>query len=51
MQIIITLAGKSKRFYEAGYKKPKFILKVRDKAIIEHVVEMFDTTNDDFFFL
>ena len=51
MQIIITLAGKSKRFYEAGYKKPKFILKVRDKAIIEHVVEMFDTTNDDFYFV
>jgi len=51
MQIIITLAGKSKRFYEAGYSKPKFILELKDKTILEHVVSMFDTTNDDFYFV
>ena len=51
MQIIITLAGKSKRFYKAGYNKPKFILELKDKTILEHVVSMFDTTNDDFYFV
>lgn len=51
MQIIITLAGKSKRFYKAGYNKPKFILELKDKTILEHVVSMFDITNDDFYFV
>jgi dTDP-glucose pyrophosphorylase len=50
MNIIITLAGHSRRFMKAGYTKPKFLLNVGDIPMIEHVLNMFDLT-DKFFFV
>ena len=50
MNVIITLAGHSRRFLEAGFTKPKFLLNVGDRPMIEHVVMMFDLT-DKFFFV
>ena len=51
MNIIITLAGKSLRFFSEGYKKDKFLLPTYDnKIVLEHVVEMF-SPNDKFHFI
>ena len=37
MNVIITLAGESKRFIKAGFKDDKFLLKVGDQTILEKV--------------
>jgi len=47
MDVLITLAGQSKRFYKAGYKKPKFLLPVGNSTIIEEIIGKFDD-NDRF---
>ena len=41
MHIIIPLSGIGKRFIEAGYTDPKPLIKVEDKPIIEHVINLF----------
>ena len=41
MQIIIPMVGKSIRFKKAGYKTPKFLLKIKNKYVIEHVIDLF----------
>ena len=50
MNIIITLAGHSRRFKEAGYKVPKFLIEINGKRMLEHVIEMFDA-NDNYYFI
>ena len=50
MNVIITMAGHSRRFKEAGYKIPKFLIPIEGKPMIEHVVSMFDYT-DTFHFV
>ena len=42
MKIIIPMSGIGKRFVEAGYKDPKPLIKVENKTIIEHVINLFD---------
>ena len=49
MNVLITLAGQSKRFYNAGYKKPKFLLPIGSSTVISEVVKKFDD-NDTFHF-
>ena len=41
MNIVIPMAGHSRRFAEAGYSGPKALLQVDDKLMIEHVFDMF----------
>ncbi|MDP4268081.1 MAG: NTP transferase domain-containing protein [Bacteroidota bacterium] len=41
MQIIIPMSGIGKRFLDAGYAVPKFLIDVDGKPMIEHVVNMF----------
>lgn len=41
MHIIIPLSGIGKRFIDSGYPDPKPLIKVEDKPIIEHVVNLF----------
>ena len=41
MQIIIPMSGFGERFRTAGYTKPKPLIQVHQKPIIEHVVNMF----------
>ena len=41
MNIVIPMVGLGKRFSDAGFKKPKPLIDVRGKAIIEHAVESF----------
>jgi len=47
MDVLITLAGQSKRFYKAGYKKPKFLLPIGNSTVISEVIKKFDD-NDTF---
>ena len=47
MDVLITLAGQSKRFYNAGYKKPKFLLPIGNSTVISEVIKKFDD-NDVF---
>ncbi|EAL4613300.1 NTP transferase domain-containing protein, partial [Campylobacter jejuni] len=52
MNIIIPATGIGKRFKEAGYKDLKpFIKVVKDKVILDYVVECFDTQKDIFYFI
>jgi NDP-sugar pyrophosphorylase family protein len=41
LQVIIPMSGIGKRFIDAGYTEPKPLIKVDDKYIIEHVVNLF----------
>ena len=45
------MAGKSERYFKQGFTKPKFLLPVGNKTMIEKVVEMFDAKNDEFIFI
>lgn len=51
MKIIIPMSGIGKRFVEAGYQDPKPLIKVENKTIIEHVINLFDKENDDYVFI
>ena len=44
INVIIPMAGHSRRFLEAGYTKPKALLPVGNSTMIERVVNMFDPT-------
>lgn len=41
MHIVIPMSGVGKRFSDAGYLKPKFMLPANRKPIIQHVIELF----------
>ena len=41
MQIVIPMVGDSNRFKKSGYKVPKFLLKINNRYIIEHVINLF----------
>ena len=48
MNIIVTMAGKSKRFKKAGIKQPKFLLPLSgDSTAISEVLNTYDD-NDNF---
>lgn len=49
MQLIVPMSGIGQRFKEAGYKKPKPLIKVEEKTIINHVYEMFPQVSSIFF--
>lgn len=49
MNIVITMAGHSRRFTEAGYAGPKGLLNVGNKPMIEHVINMFDLESCKYF--
>ena len=50
MQVVIPMSGFGERFRAAGYTVPKPLIEVDGKAIIQYVVEMFDS-KDDFIFI
>lgn len=50
MNVIITLAGHSRRFIAAGYQTPKAFIEIDDRPMISHVVDMFNP-NDKFYFV
>ena len=50
MNVVITLAGHSKRFKDVGYTIPKAFIKIDGKMMIEYVCEMF-SPQDYFYFI
>jgi len=50
MKIIIPMSGLGSRFIDAGFNVPKPLIKVHDKPIIEHVVNLFPG-EEDFIFI
>lgn len=50
MKVIVTLAGHSRRFKQAGYSLPKPFIEIGRKKMIEHAISMFDP-NDEFYFV
>ena len=50
MKIIIPMAGNSKRFSDAGYKLPKFFLKIGKTMVIENVLNTYND-NDEFYLI
>jgi NDP-sugar pyrophosphorylase family protein len=51
LKIIIPMAGRGKRFVEAGYATPKPLLKIDDKLILSHIIDSMKTPNSEFIFL
>jgi NDP-sugar pyrophosphorylase family protein len=49
MQVIITMAGLGQRFIDQGYLEPKPFIKIKDKCVIEYLVERFPKTWKLFF--
>jgi NDP-sugar pyrophosphorylase family protein len=49
MKIIIPMSGIGKRFIDAGYERPKPLIKVNGKPIIEYVISMFPGDHDFIF--
>jgi bifunctional N-acetylglucosamine-1-phosphate-uridyltransferase/glucosamine-1-phosphate-acetyltransferase GlmU-like protein len=43
-QLVIPMAGKSKRFFAVGYTKPKWLIDILDKSILGHIIK-----NNEFF--
>lgn len=46
IQLIIPMSGIGKRFIKNGYKDPKPLIKIENKHIIEHVVNIFPNVNN-----
>lgn len=46
MQIIIPMSGFGERFRRKGYDRPKPLIEIEGKAIIEHVVDLFPGERD-----
>jgi NDP-sugar pyrophosphorylase family protein len=51
MKIIIPMAGTGDRFVQAGYKSPKPLIDVNGERIIEYILQMFSTTEDEIVFI
>ena len=46
MDIVITLAGKSKRFFDEKYNKVKYLLPIGKSTVIEQVLNLFDDSDN-----
>jgi len=47
MKYIIPMAGESSRFFNAGFKIPKYLIKVKGKTLLEHSVSSLPYDLDD----
>jgi len=51
MNIIIPLGGKGERFAKNGYTKPKPLISILDKCMIDHVLDNLNVHEDDKIFI
>jgi choline kinase len=51
MNIVIPMVGLGKRFADAGFKRPKPLIDVRGKAIVEHAIESFGINGNYIFII
>lgn len=49
MKVLIPMAGIGNRFIKAGYTRPKPLIEVNNKRIIEYILDMFDAEDDIYF--
>jgi hypothetical protein len=49
--IVIPMAGRSQRFFDAGYDRPKFMLELQGRSVFAHAVDSFRAQFDDQRFL
>ena len=47
MKIVIPMAGKSSRFYNAGYKIPKHMIEVKGKTLMQYSIDSIPISNND----
>ena len=45
--IVIPMAGRSQRFYDAGYDRPKFMLELSGRSVFAHAVASFEACFDE----
>ncbi len=45
-QLVVLMAGKSNRFSEAGYKKPKALLEANGKLILNRIIDSFENADE-----
>ena len=41
MKVVIPMSGMSRRFMDAGYTLPKYLLKIDGKTVIEHIIDLY----------
>ena len=41
MKVIIPMSGMSRRFIDAGYTIPKYLLEIDGKTVIEHIIDLY----------
>jgi NDP-sugar pyrophosphorylase family protein len=46
MKILIPMSGIGKRFKDAGYSSPKYLLNTLDKSVLEHILNLFPGEED-----
>ena len=46
MKILIPMSGIGKRFKDAGYSSPKYLLNTLDKPVLEHILNLFPGEED-----
>ncbi len=46
MKILIPMSGVGKRFKDSGYSKPKYLLDVFGKPVLQHIFELFSDDDD-----
>jgi NDP-sugar pyrophosphorylase family protein len=51
MQVVIPLTGEGNRFVQAGYTQIKPLIKVDDWCMLDYVINIFDTANDEYVFI
>ncbi len=44
-QLVVLMAGKSNRFLEAGYRKPKALLEANGKLILNRIIDSFESAD------
>ena len=41
MKVVIPMSGMSRRFMDAGYNVPKYLLEIDGKTVIEHIIDLY----------
>ena len=47
MKVVIPMSGMSRRFMDAGYTVPKYLLEIDGKTVIEHIIDLYPKNTDN----
>jgi len=51
MKIVIPMSGMSRRFIDAGYQIPKYLIHANNKRVIEHIVDLYPKDSNFLFII